>query len=299
VRGVLRVVMVGVLTLVLAGCVTDRYHDQRRPGGITAEQAETMLTSVPGVTGAQYVTASTRCDPSDSEQLNQSEGMDLVLKVTFADDVHLSDPADALDQLARLAWSVNVHYPRGYLTILFDGGVSSYYSWGKATEDLFTTSASGYQTPCGTHDYKNSGSVPTGESSVSIEGSRAAGRYGDWPGNPPDRLDLTLVDGAPQVEPVPALDSASVTESSDPVDGRCWDFAYDPGADGVGRYQGRVEVDVVVEGQPYTTVIVTSDQTGVTLCGLDRDVADPVVSAVFTPMDPGDRFGTASVEARS
>lgn len=97
-RGVLWAVTVGALMVLLTGCVTDPYNDQHRRGGITAAQAVAMVKAVPGVTGARYVTARTRCDPGGSEQLNMSEGMNLVLKVTFADDVHLTGPAYALDQ---------------------------------------------------------------------------------------------------------------------------------------------------------------------------------------------------------
>jgi len=96
---------------------------------------------------------------------------------------------------------------------------------------------------------------------------------------------------------MPVLKSATITVSTDSQAGRCWTFEYVSGDEHDYSLFGKARLDVTVEGEPYATVIVPPQQTSVTLCGLDRDVSDPSVRAVFTPLDR--RGDLSPVEASS
>ncbi|MCL2466293.1 MAG: hypothetical protein FWF02_09690 [Micrococcales bacterium] len=294
-------VLATVATVVaLAGCgmLDEPYREVHREGGITSEQAEQMVEAVPGVTEAEFTAAAW----DDRSRFSEVEGMDLVLEVTFDPDYHLSDLDTALDQLVAVAWSANVHSPKGYVIIVFDGGVSPNTTWAPVAqrlygngEDLFAVN------PVQMSYYTDTSFDFSGSSGVRIR-ANLDDRYGRWPGNPPTTLELGLVEGPPETVILPAFVDAEVHGLD--TDSGCWTASVTMHE----RYDGTARAEIMVDGTLFATETLSGSwhedpddpddddpatsrpPQHVELCGDHAPPAHAHVSVVFTPEGDPDRF---------
>ena len=292
-------VLIGALAAGLAGCgvLYGTYTNYEREGGIPAGEAVAALEAVPGVDAARFTTVPWSA-PGEGG-LGADAGMDLVLEVAFDPDLHLADPAAALDALVGLAWSINADYPKGRVHLALQGGVAANHDWTPLLAERFE-SARSIATPEPPEGLGPATLVDWSRSSVLLIGVRSvADRLGAWPADPPERLDLVLAEGPPEIVLGAALTSASLSWFATLTrDERCW-IAYAGRADGPdGEYAGPVRV--VITG-PEGAVLVdeTSESSLVSIrrCDIPEPADASRWTATFTTDGDGVWFAPTTLIA--
>lgn len=293
-RRALAASVVAVVALAGCGVLTSPYTNHEREGGVTAAETEAAIEAVPGVTSADFSTVPWY-SPGEGG-LFSAAGMDLLLEVSFDPDVHLVDPGAALTSLVEVAWATNEDFPKGYVVVVFDGGVSPNTDWEPIIESTWGPRvSSSFSWHLDDADIDT-----TGRSVATLIVDAVADRFGRWPASPPETVDLELADGAPAPVLVPAIDRVSLYIGAvQPLD--CWRVRIHRASDATGQFDGSVAIELFRAGEPAGELELDggSTETWKDLCGFTPDTFDPAeFSVVATPLDGGlDRFDLAPVSA--
>ena len=260
--------------LLLAGCSTT-YTDHQREGGITPTAAEQALLAIDGVESARYDTVE-YYNPGEGG-LFSSEGMDIYLEVAIDPEHSIADPVEFLDYLARVAWSVNDHYPQGAVTLVITGGLAHYYDWLPIVNEVFHQnldrvsdfSYSGYNRVWGDRE------IP-----IAMGASIYGDLYGRWPSEEVAAPSGLLIAEPPEFPVVDALTDLTLSEYSNEYrkeDCYFLSFVRTPGYEGA--YPGVVQTEL-------------RSRAGAVLQQVDLDSTD---RSEFYCFDEGERPSGASV----
>ena len=262
-KAVLSVVAL-VTVFVLTSC-SGTYTDYKRDGGQTVAQAEDAIKRIPGVTSANFTTASWY-SPGEGGFLSD-RGMNLILDITVQPDYHIVNPEAFLDMAVREAWSVNDKYPKGTVKILIQGGVDNNYDWSKETIELFNTV---YSTKDYNNVYQKFPTYALNKSIIIIPTANVAKALGSWPSEPYKAPSAITAAGAPQVlKPVGIVNADfSWVEAGE----YCYNFHADRNKSSDGTYyDGVVTGNLIIDGEVIRTeteapVKVNQDFSGLNFC---------------------------------
>ncbi len=227
----------------LTGC-SSTYTDHQRDGGISPDTAEQTLEAIDGVSRATYATEEWY-SPGEGG-LFSSEGMDVYLEVVIDDDHSIADPTAFLDYLARTAWSVNDHYPKGTVTLVITGGIAHYFDWLPVVNEVFDTSLTRVSDFSFSGNYREWGER---EVPIAISASTYGEAYGQWPSAEVDVPRGLLLDGAPEYPVVPAISDLSfATYAKEYEEQDCYtlSFTRTPGYEG--EYSSVVQTELRARG---------------------------------------------------
>lgn len=198
-----RLASLAVAAALLVGCQSP-YTDYEREGGTTPAAAEQLLLSIEGITRADYRTVEWH-SPGEGG-LGASWGMDIYLAVTIDPEYHIADPVEFLDFLARTAWSVNDHYPKGSVLLLVTGGIAHYFDWLPAVNEVFGSDDL-YLRTFSSSDYRPD--ADSREMPIIMSASEYGEAFGRWPSEPVKARTGLLLPGAPEYPTVPAIEALS------------------------------------------------------------------------------------------
>lgn len=237
----LRIVTCAVFALaLLAGC-SSTYTDHERDGGITPEAAEQALEAIDGITSARYSTEEWY-SPGEGG-LFSSEGMDIYLEVTIDDEHSIADPEQFLDYLARTAWSVNDHYPKGHVLLVITGGIAHYYDWLPVVNAVFGTDLTYLSDYSGSAYGRDWGER---EVPISVAAQTYGDRFGTWPSEEVDIPTGLLLDEPPVFPVVAALTDISFrTQTPQPSEEDCYTVHFVRGVGYDGPYVEPVQVELL------------------------------------------------------